>query len=191
MTGLQDALLWCQTFLDQCKTGKDAELRLLCEDGHLKVNVFADLGPLMAPTVPKTYFGSQKVGNSRWRRSERRATAKIAADRELNEVAAEEAAKKVAAEEAAKRVAAEKAAKAATLMSEEDHATTSSKVSTSNLCWNCNVTMTAEHQCGIPASVSPPVKVPYSRQTYCSLPVVLKKPVRNLDGSPIWTKMKS
>ena len=34
MTGLQDALLWCQTFLDQCKTGKDAELRLLCEDGQ-------------------------------------------------------------------------------------------------------------------------------------------------------------
>ena len=77
MNGLQDALRWCQAFVSQCKTGKKAELRLLCEDGHLKVNICAELGPCDAPE--ESSVPSWKVGNSRQRRSVRRAAERTAA----------------------------------------------------------------------------------------------------------------
>ena len=209
MTGLQDALLWCQTFVDQCRTGKNAELRLMCEDGRLKVNVFADLGPFRAQTVPETYFGGQKVGNSRLRRTERRAAAKFAADDvsatkaaagvELNGVkAAEEAAtKKAAVEEAAKKAAAEEAAKKAAQNC--DVAVTSclgSKPASSGSCWNCGEAFSNDHQCDFSPAKTGSVNFDsvtesgtLSDQKLCgqrpspSAPVVLKKPIRMLDGS--------
>ena len=74
MTGAQELL---QTFLDQCKTGNFAELRLTCEGGRLKASMFADLGPLRPSINPKSDdFGSYgtRVSPSRARRREKRAT---------------------------------------------------------------------------------------------------------------------
>ena len=108
---------WLQTFAQQCKTGTHAELRLICEGGHLKVTVCADLGQLTAKTghfsgcwgEPK----EPKDGPSRVRRRERRAAMRAAAENAAAENAAAEkvAAEKVAAEKAAaEKAAAEKAA---------------------------------------------------------------------------------
>ena len=89
MTGAHQLL---QTFLDQCKTGNFAELRLTCEGGRLKANMFADLGPLRPEVKPKTgdsgsYGG--RVSPSRARRREKRAS-----ERQLFAMAGETAAEK-------------------------------------------------------------------------------------------------
>ena len=87
---------WVQTFVNQCKTGTHAELRLFCEGEHLKVTVCADLGRLTAKTANwSDCWGVPKCGPSRVRRRERRA--------------AERAAVGAAENVAAKTVAAEKA----------------------------------------------------------------------------------
>ena len=97
---------WVKTFVNQCKTGTDAELRLFCEGGHLKVTICADLGQLTAGTGKYSdCWGAPRGGPSRVRRRERRA-AERAAVAALGKVAAEE----VAAEKAApEKVDAEKA----------------------------------------------------------------------------------
>ena len=89
MTGAHQLV---QTFLDQCKTGNFAELRLTCEGGRLKANMFADLGPLRPEVKPKTgdsgsYGG--RVSPSRARRREKRAS-----ERQLFAMAGETAAEK-------------------------------------------------------------------------------------------------
>ena len=73
MTGAHQLL---QTFLDQCKTGNFAELRLTCEGGRLKASMFADLGPLRPEVKPTSDdYGSygRRVSPSRARRSVKRA----------------------------------------------------------------------------------------------------------------------
>ena len=71
---------WVQNFLDQCRTGTDAELRLYCQGGQLKVNVSANLGPLGYKSAKHGYWGLQKVGPSQTRRRERRAAERAAAE---------------------------------------------------------------------------------------------------------------
>ena len=87
---------WVQTFVNQCKTGTQAELRLFCEGEHLKVTVCADLGRLTAQTGNfSDCWGVPKCGPSRLRRREKRAAERVA-----KKAAAENAdAKKVTADE--------------------------------------------------------------------------------------------
>ena len=92
MTGAQPAHQLLQTFLDQCKTGNFAELRLTCEGGRLKASMFADLGPLRPEVRPKSEdFGNYggRVSPSRARRREKRA-----AERQLFATAGETSAEK-------------------------------------------------------------------------------------------------
>ena len=108
-----------QTFLDQWKTGSNAELKFFCEGGSLRVNLSADLGPWSAPAFePRPNYGSlSKATPSRLRRRLRRASEqeRIAAakDADAEKNAAENAAAEVnttdenAAEE--KKAALEKA----------------------------------------------------------------------------------
>ena len=73
---------WVQTFVNQCKTGTHAELRLFCEGGHLKVTTCADLGRLTAKTGNLSDFWGASEGNpSRARRRERRAAEKTVAEK--------------------------------------------------------------------------------------------------------------
>ena len=116
-----------QTFLDQWKTGcSNAELRFFCEEGCLRVNLCADLGPWSAPAFepwPKFWGNGSlyKASPSRMRRRLRRASEReriVAAEKAAAEKAAAEkaAAEKAAAEKATaektavKKAAAEKAA---------------------------------------------------------------------------------
>ena len=78
---------WVQNFLDQCRTGTDAELRLYCQGGQLKVNVSANLGPVGSKSAKHGYWGLQKVGPSQNRRRERRAAERAAT--ELSKAATE------------------------------------------------------------------------------------------------------
>ena len=101
-----------QTFLDQWKTGcSNAELRFFCEEGCLRVNLCADLGPWSAPAFepwPKFWGNGSlyKASPSRMRRRLRRAS-----ERERIVAAEKAAAEKAAAEKAAaEKAAAEKAA---------------------------------------------------------------------------------
>ena len=116
-SAMQSAQGVFQTFIDQWKTGANAEVRFLCERGQLKVNLCADLGP-WRPTGDELqhkvweYGGSHKPSPSRIRRRARRA-----AEREKSTATAEEetvalaAAEKVEAEKAAaEKAEAEKAA---------------------------------------------------------------------------------
>ena len=89
MTGVHQLV---QTFLDQCKTGNFAELRLTGEGGRLKASMFADLGPLRPEFKPKSDdFGKYggRVSPSRVRRTEKRA-----AERQLFATAGETTAEK-------------------------------------------------------------------------------------------------
>ena len=119
---MEEALQWVKTFVDQCRTGRSAELRLNCEGGQLRVNVSADLGSLRATTVPQGGWdwGLQKVRPSQWRRRNRRAAERAAAEEAALNVSAKNAVatekdteEKADAEKAAeKKDAAEKAADA-------------------------------------------------------------------------------
>ena len=106
-----------QTFLDQWKTGcSNAELRFFCEEGCLRVNLCADLGPWSAPAFepwPKFWGNGSlyKASPSRLRRRLRRASEReriVAAEKAAAEKAAAEkaAAEKAAAETAATETAA-------------------------------------------------------------------------------------
>ena len=102
MAAVKGAHIWVQTFLDQCKTGMKAELQLVCGNGHLKVNLSAELGPLgVLPDIPECSGGLQTGSPSRWRRRERRASERAAAERTA-------AAEKATAEKAAPQKAAVK-----------------------------------------------------------------------------------
>ena len=84
---------WYQTFLNQWKTGKDAELHLVCDQGRLKLNMTADLGlwqaPVWGPTgQPWGHQGLMRESPSKERRRARRAAERAAAE----EAAAKEAA---------------------------------------------------------------------------------------------------
>ena len=99
------------TLLDQWRTGHDGELRISCQGGHLKVNLFADLGPwAKQPDVSWPsgwgYRQASKSSPSQARRRERRAAERSA------EVTAEKAvAEELLAEKAdAEELSAEKAA---------------------------------------------------------------------------------
>ena len=119
MSGEEAAHHWVQTFVNQCKTGTHAELRLFCEGGHLKVTMCADLGQLVANTgTSSNCWGVPRPSPSRVRRRERRAAERAVAEEEAAAKAAAEKAdaEKAAAEQAAaekvyaEKVAAEKAA---------------------------------------------------------------------------------
>ena len=90
-----------ETLLDQWKSGKNAELKLICENGRLKVTLYADLGPWAQPEGLRTpSFGNEglhKVSPGRLRRRERRAAERAAAEQAAAKYAAT---LKAAAEEA-------------------------------------------------------------------------------------------
>ena len=81
MFGENCAQQWVKTFIDHCESGKLAELRFYCEEGHLKVTMCADLGPVIQKNVK--LFGCRGVPSgspSRLRRRERRAAEQAAAE---------------------------------------------------------------------------------------------------------------
>ena len=177
-----------ETFIAQWKSGGNAELNFFCERGQLRVTLCADVGPWRAPSGESGNGGSPKQSPSRVRRRERRATER---ERSAAEVfAAEKAATEVAAAEKAAAEVAKAAAEVASTSScgkEQPNAKT---------CWNCDQEMTFDHQC----DVSPvPAEIRQSPSTPCSSgrqplkgvrpepspPMILKKPVRMLDGSPV------
>ena len=90
-----------ETLLDQWKSGENAELKLICENGRLKVTLYADLGPWAQPEGLRTpSFGNEglhKVSPGRLRRRERRAAERAAAEQAAAKYAAT---LKAAAEEA-------------------------------------------------------------------------------------------
>ena len=192
-----------ETLLDQWKTGRNAELRLFCESGRLKVNMYADLGPWRAQSdglSPNMFCsgGLQKASPSRQRRRERRAAERVAtAESAVDEsnvvamatvgniVAKKTAAEKPVAEKAvaesliANKTAVESAAAAEaevecakkaekTMMCPAagqvaefektsgkevpDSVATTSCLHSNMQCWNCNMDMTPDHQCELPAS---------------------------------------
>ena len=136
MAEIEDRLKWLQGLVvNQWKTGKAAELRLYCENGHLKVCVSADLGVQVGPstsswkaeTVGSSWEAGGRGSPSRLRRRQRRAAERVAevaaAKHAYTEKAAAEDAEKAAKEitvekdaadasrnDGAERVAAEKAA---------------------------------------------------------------------------------
>ena len=101
------------------------------------------------------------------------------------------------AKKAAEKCAAEKAAAAErdlTSASTAAVASTSclgSQPTTVETCWNCEGYFTPDHQCDghISGAVTllPPVAVDSSPRPSPSAPIILKKPVKMLDGSRIWT----
>ena len=166
--------------------------------------MFADLGPLMAETMPRGSNGGY-VSPSRARRRERRAAEKAAAEKCAAEKAAAEkcAAEKAAAEmcaaekAAAEKCATEKAAEKCVATASADVASTSCLGSQHqptpwNTCWTCEGDLSPDHKCDGPAGhisdatcmspLNPAVVRPSP-----SAPIVLKKPVKMVDGSPIWT----
>ena len=105
---------WVKTYIDQCRTGKLAELHFYCEGGHLKVTMSADLGPVLHKNVNLSGCrGGESGSPSRVRRRERRAAERAAAEHAAAVKVADE---KAAAEEvaavgnAAEKAAAEKCA---------------------------------------------------------------------------------
>ena len=186
-----------ETLLDQWKTGRSADLRLFCESGRLKVNMYADLGPWRAHSDVLSLNvsclgGLQKASPSRQRRRERRAAQREAASESavdetevIPKAAAENAiAKKTASAEkavaaevsaaaveagvecakkaavksaAAKTVKCSAAEQAAGFEKTSDKEVSESDATTSSLhskvqCCNCNMDMTPDHQCELPAS---------------------------------------
>ena len=101
-----------ETLLDQWKSGKNAELKLCCENGSLKVTLHADLGPwaqpdcLWSPVSGNWSLHKASPSPGRLRRRERRAAERAAAEKATANCAAN---LQTAAEEAdAKNAAAEK-----------------------------------------------------------------------------------
>ena len=94
MAAIDGALQCFWTFVDRCKSGSNAELRLIMEDGQLKANMCVALGPLGPQSGDRSRLwpGLPKVNNSQMRRRERRAAGRAAAA----VAAGEAAAKKVA-----------------------------------------------------------------------------------------------
>ena len=114
MFGENGAQQWVKTYIDQCRTGKLAELHFYCEGGHLKVTMSADLGPVLHKNVNLSGCrGGESGSPSRVRRRERRAAERAAAEHAAAVKVADE---KAAAEEvaavgnAAEKAAAEKCA---------------------------------------------------------------------------------
>ena len=113
-----------ETLIDQWKSGKNAELKLHCENGSLKVTLHADLGPWAQPDClwsPVSGNGSlHKASPSpgRLRRRERRAAERAAAEQAAAKCAAtlkavaeeadEEAAVEIGSSDVAGKAAAEK-----------------------------------------------------------------------------------
>ena len=107
------------------------------------------------------------------------------------------AVEKCDSKKAAEKCAAEKAAAAErdlTSASTAAVASTSclgSQPTTVETCWNCEGYFTPDHQCDghISGAVTllPPVAVDSSPRPSPSAPIILKKPVKMLDGSRIWT----
>ena len=99
-----------RTFVDQWKSGTNAELKFFCERGYLRVSLNAEIGPWKAPAkemCPNAWVrGLHKASPSRLRRRERRAAEReqVAA---AEEVVCEKTAKKTNAEiaEAGRNVA--------------------------------------------------------------------------------------
>ena len=75
-----------ETLLDQWKSGKNAELKLHCENGSLKVTLHADLGPwaqsdcLWSPVSGNGSLHKANPSPGRLRRRERRAAERAAAE---------------------------------------------------------------------------------------------------------------
>ena len=186
-----------ETFIDQWKSGGNAELEFFCERGQLRVTLCADVGPWRAPSgelwpKPWDFGGSPKQSPSRVRRRERRASERRRSAAEV--AAAEKAAAKVAAAEvaAAEKAAVEVPAKEAAEKEAAEKEAAAESASTSCCgskqqalsCWSCDKLFTVddqgyipEHQCAKPSPVGPGP----------SAPMVFKKPVRMLDGSPVWS----
>ena len=107
-SALEGATQWFQTFVDQWKSGRKAEVEFHCESGHLQVRMHADLGQWKASTgsfCPKVWDNGgphlPKVSPSRIRRREKRAAAVAAKEAAEENVAAEQAAVESAAAEKA------------------------------------------------------------------------------------------
>ena len=85
MAGLGGAEKWFWTFIDQCRAENKAELRLFCESGRLKVNMWADLGPIQTEDGNRINSeicksrGLKKATPCQRRRRERRAADRAAA----------------------------------------------------------------------------------------------------------------
>ena len=94
MTAIDGALQCFWTFVDRCRSGSNAELRLIMEGGQLKANMCVALGPIRPESEDRSRLwpGLQKANNSQMRRRERRAAGRAAAA----VAAGEAAAKKVA-----------------------------------------------------------------------------------------------
>ena len=148
---------------------KDAAKKAAAEKGAAE-KVAAE--KVAAEKVAAEKVAAEKVA------AEKVAAEKVAAEKDAAEKAA---AKKDAAEKAtAKKDAAEKAVK------EAEQASTSSCGRAQMSCWSCDEMFPVdsqgyipEHQC---AQTSPCVKAGPSP------PMVLKKPVRMLNGSPVWSQ---
>ena len=180
----EGALHWFWGFVSEWKTGNKAELRLICEDGRLRVNMCADMGPYAALTGNfRGPNGLKKASPSRLRRSVRRTAA--AARTEAENAAARAEAEKAAADRvsAAEKRAAENAASAEKTVAEKVVAesadsnaeekvtadliaTTSTRgnkvmlgtgsVNSATKCGNCEGLMSPDHQCD---STSPACEV--------------------------------
>ena len=246
MAGVEGKLKLLQALVvNQWKTGGAAELRVVCESGHLKVSVSADFD--LSSESWKADSDSLGGSPSRQRRRQRRAAARAAAEMAASEMKVtvavpekcEEAAAEMSEESAAENSMAEMTAagkvetdqedgakSAAFVASEEEDAEKKSIVmendsvaSTScngkqlpqwKSCWNCEGEMSFGHQCDIqigtagmsnpaPASTAPcgptslavpgvaVISPPRWKAPGPSAPVILNKPVKMLDGSPIWT----
>ena len=96
--------------MDRCKSGSNAELRLIMEDGQLKANMCVALGPMRTQSEERSrlWSGLHKVNNSQVRRRERRAAGRAAAADAAGEAAAKLVAV-VASEEVIASAGAEKA----------------------------------------------------------------------------------
>ena len=94
MAAIDGALQCFWTFVDRCRSGSNAELRLIMKGGQLKANMCVALGPIRPESEDRSRLwpGLQKANNSQMRRRERRAAGRAAAA----VAAGEAAAKKVA-----------------------------------------------------------------------------------------------
>ena len=114
MTAIKGALQYFWAFANCCKSGSNAELRLIMEDGQLKVNMSAFLGPVRPQSKDGLWLGLHKTNNSQSRRRERRAAGRAAAAAEEVGAGARKAAEVSAANaEASEAVIASAAEKAA------------------------------------------------------------------------------
>ena len=100
--GVKPALDSFWALVRNWKQGKSSELKLLCENGHLKVNYLVDLGVWVPPTTsrpprsnpPAGPQGPRQPGPCRQRRKDRR-EAERAASKAAEEVVQEVPAKTV------------------------------------------------------------------------------------------------